>query len=442
MININDAKRVVKRLLLANITTNKKDLAITPLISGKHGIGKSQMIKSIANDLDGICITIEGGTLKEGEITGLPYQYKDESGNIKFRFLPYYAVERIQNEEKRIYELLNKKELSFNNLNGGENLFSLNNLSIDEKIELIKNKTIKPVIIFIDEINRTENTVYKELMNILLTRSVNGYIFPWWVFFVGAMNPSTLNSVYSTNEMDPAQLDRFIKIKVKDNPNEWLKYGKENKFTPAILNFIKDNPNCLSSDSKDLVDEEKPTPSPRGWDMIDTILKSEPLLREFFTEKENAAKIVEKDMKNIVSAKVGTSVSTMFFASLVSQSRAIMAEEIFDDDELLSKNSSIINGLSPAKKLQTCDFMIKYLKENIEFMMLDKKSFEIQKKQLSTFIKLLDSSTKLLFAQNMIVNITDSGLSLIDLLFDVFEKELIAMLDLSDSTRKLIEGNK
>ena len=65
-------------------------------------------------------------------------------------------------------------------------------------------------IIFIDEINRTENTVYKELMNILLTRSVNGYQFPWWVLFVGAMNPSTQNSVYATNEMDPAQLDRFL----------------------------------------------------------------------------------------------------------------------------------------------------------------------------------------------------------------------------------------
>ena len=42
------------------------------------------MIKSIANDLGGVCITIEGGTLKEGEITGLPYQYKDENGNIKY----------------------------------------------------------------------------------------------------------------------------------------------------------------------------------------------------------------------------------------------------------------------------------------------------------------------------------------------------------------------
>ena len=104
MISINEAKRLVKRLLLSNLVSDKKDLALTPLVSGKHGIGKSQMVKSIAADLGGVCITIEGGTLKEGEITGLPYQYKNDAGDIKFRFLPYYAIERIQNEERRLFE--------------------------------------------------------------------------------------------------------------------------------------------------------------------------------------------------------------------------------------------------------------------------------------------------------------------------------------------------
>ena len=92
LITINEAKRLIKRVLLSNVVSDKKDLAITPLISGKHGIGKSQMIKSVADDLGGVCITIEGGTLKEGEITGLPYQYRDDSGTVRFRFLPYYAV--------------------------------------------------------------------------------------------------------------------------------------------------------------------------------------------------------------------------------------------------------------------------------------------------------------------------------------------------------------
>ncbi len=442
MISVNEAKRLIKRTLLANIVSDKPNLALTPLVSGKHGIGKSAMIKSIAEDLGGVCITIEGGTLKEGEITGLPYQYKDENGVTKFRFLPYYAVERIQNEERRIFEDLGGKVSIATELIGDENRYAKNDLTVEERIEAIQNKKIKPVIIFIDEINRTENSVYKELMNILLTRSVNGYQFPWWVLFVGAMNPSTQNSVYATNEMDPAQLDRFLKIKVGDNSNEWLKFGKNSGISPQILQFIKDNPKCLSSNSKELDDEEKPTPSPRGWDMVDTLIKSEPLLRSFFTEKENDPKVVEKDLKALVSAKVGSSVATMFFASLVSQARALMPEEIIADDENLTNCKPSLEKLSAAKKVQTCDLMLDFLKENIEFMMLDLENFEKLKKQLSVLVKTLDSSTRLLFAQNIAAASTEDGNSLIELLFDVFESDLISMLDLSDETRKLIEESK
>ena len=440
MISINEAKRLVKRALLANIVSEKKDLAITPLVSGKHGIGKSQMIKSIAQELGGVCITVEGGTLKEGEITGLPYQYQDESGDTRFRFLPYYAIERIQQEEKRLFLEAGQKE-DTSALGGDENRYALNDLTPEQKLDAIRSGKVKPVIIFIDEINRTENVVYKELMNILLTRSVNGYQFPWWVLFVGAMNPSTQNSIYATNEMDPAQLDRFLKIKVGDNASEWLKFGKSAGLDPQILTFIKENPKCLSSQDKDLNDEEKPTPSPRGWDMVDTLLKSEPLLREFFTDKENDPKVVERDMKNLVSAKLGSSVATMFFASLVSQSRALMPEEIFADDANLSKLGGTISKLSAAKKVQTCDLMLSYLKENIEFMMLDKNRFVIVKQQLSAMVRALDASTRLLFAQNLAATSTDDGNSMIELLFEVFENDLIEMLDLSDSTRALVENS-
>lgn len=441
MISINEAKRLVKRALLANLATDKRDLAITPLVSGRHGIGKSQMVKSIAKELGGVCITIEGGTLKEGEITGLPYQYKDENGQIRFRFLPYYAVERIQAEEKRLFEL-SGRAVTQEMLSGDENRYAMNDLTPQEKISALLSGKVRPVILFIDEINRTENSVYKELMNILLTRSVNGYEFPWWVFFVGAMNPSTQNSVYATNEMDPAQLDRFIKIKVGDNTKEWLSYGKTTGIDPRILSFIKDNPKCLSSQAKDLDDEEKPEPSPRGWDMVDTLLSSEELLRPFFTDKENDPKTVEKDMKNLVAAKLGASVATMFFASIVSKARALMPEEIFADDANLTNTAPVFGQLSAAKKVQTCNLMLDYLKENIEFIMLSKDQFAIIKQQLSKLVQLLDASTRLLFAQNLTNAMTDDGNSLIEMLFDVFEKDLIDMLELSDATRKAIENAK
>ena len=442
MISINTAKRLIKRALLSNIVSQKDNLAITPLISGQHGIGKSQIVQSVARDLGGTCITIEGGTLKEGEITGLPYQYTDADGTVSFRFLPYYAVNRIQREEQRIFESEGRSIAQGAPLEGDENRWAINDLSPEEKIDSLVSKRVRPVIVFIDEINRTENVVYKELMNILLTRSVNGYRFPWWVFFVGAMNPSTQNSVYATNEMDPAQLDRFLKLKVTAKASEWLAYGKAAGISPSILQFIKANPKCLFTNEKNLEDEEKPTPSPRGWDMVDTILGSEPLLRPFFTDKENDPAVVAKDMREIVSAKLGPSVATMYFASLVEQDQPIQPEDVFADDEHLSHCAAILTSLSAVKKVQTCDLMLDYLKENLEFLMLDRRNFAKKKRQLTAFIETLDSSTRLLFAQKLASSTTSDGNSLIELLFDIFSSDLIATLDLSDQIRAHIKASK
>ena len=439
MISVNSAKRLIKRALLANVATSKKDVAITPLISGKHGIGKSAIVKSIADDLGGTVITIEGGALKEGEITGLPYQYENDQGQAQFKFLPYYAVERIQTQEKLLFERSGNAMPPEDALVGSENRYALNDISPEQKIELLLSGTVQPVIVFIDEINRTETTVYKELMNILLTKTVNGYQFPWWVFFVGAMNPSTQNSVYATNEMDPAQLDRFLKLKVTSSAMEWLHYGKSAGISPTILQFIKDNPKCLSENSAELEDEEQPMPSPRGWDMVDTILSSEPLLRPFFTDKENNPKIVEKDMKELVSAKLGGTVAAMYFASTAKKAKPFTAEEVFADDENLSSVAPALEDMPVAKRVQTCDAVLEYLKENVGFMRLDTMGFEKAKHQLAAFMRALDPSTKLLFAQKIAASTTCEGDSIIELLFDVFEQELIDMLDLSDATRRAIQ---
>lgn len=442
MISVNNAARLVKRAILANIATDKENVAITPLISGKHGIGKSAIVKTVAKDLGGTCITIEGGTLKEGEITGLPYQYENTQGEAQFKFLPYYAVERIQEQEKLLFEQAGKTIEENDVLSGTENRYAQNDLAPQEKIDLLFSGKVKPVIIFVDEINRTENTVYKELMNILLTKTVNGYRFPWWVFFVGAMNPSTQNSVYATNEMDPAQLDRFLKLKVTSNTSEWIRYGKKAGISPAILQFIKENPKCLSESAAELDDEEKPTPSPRGWDMVDTILSSEPLLQPFFTAKENSENVVAKDMKELVAAKLGGTVATMYFASLVENVNAFTAEEVFADDEKLSTVAPAMKKMPVAKRVQTCDAVLGFLEENLDFLILDTKGFSKMKQQLSTLISVLDASTKLLFAQKIAAGKTAGGDDLIEVLFDVFEQDLLEMLDLSDATRKAIQGSK
>lgn len=412
MPSIVTVKRLVKRVIVSNLATEKIDLYLTPLISGKHGIGKSQIIKSIAKEIDGICYTIEGGTLKEGEITGIPYQYSDEEGNIHFRFLPYYVIENIQKLEKD-YETSHLK---------------LDNLSSIEKIDAILSKKVKPVIVFIDEINRTDNAVYKELMNILLTRIVNGYKLPWWVFFVAAMNPSNDDSSYQTNEMDPAQLDRFFKISAKENLQEWVTYAKNTEMDSTILEFVKTNGDFLSAPDEGLVDDEEGTPSPRGWDMIDTIVKARNITKPFFSDAEQSQMM--KDIKTLIEVKVGKKIALMYFKFL-SQVQMYLLDEFLSDDDTLS------NFLALKPKLTTAAFAVlinditNYLKNNIVNLKLDTNEFNKMVSKLNCLLKNIDKSTALLFIQNVINEKDINNAVLFPQLKEVFDAELLEMLNVT-----------
>ena len=208
-----------------------------------------------------------------------------------------------------------------------------------------------------------------------------------------------------------------------------------------VLEFIKANPKCLSSDDDSLLDEEVATPSPRGWDMIDTLLKSEPLLRCFFTDAENNEKVVFSDLRKLTIAKVGNAAGTMFFAS-GNFVNPIPPTFLLDDDEKLSKSQPLLKKMSTTKIIQTCDMLVEHLKSNIEYMMLDKIKYEKQLANIQTFLNLLDPSSKIRFVQNVVDEKTDGGSSLFEYLFDIFDEDVLKSVEKSDSVKKFIEGKK
>ena len=418
--------------MLTNLLTNDYNLALTPLLSGKHGIGKSQVAKIIASDINGICITIEGGTLKEGEITGIPYQYRNAKGEVEFKFLPYYVVERIQNAERYLNRELAKEESLQSLLEGSDNKYSCNDLTLDEKIKLISEKKVKPVVLFFDEINRTENAVFRELMNIILTRTVNGYKFPWWVFIIAAMNPSVQNSVYATNEMDPAQLDRFIKIKVREDVDEWINYALDNNFDQTIVQFISNNQKCLSKDEIGLDDDDTPTPSPRGWNMIDLVIKGKDKLDEFFTKEELSKK--DKDIRTIITSKVGAEASAMYYSSLKDNSKLVTAKDIFkfDVDGIEEELQDSIKKQSTAKNSITSKDILLYLVNNLDKYLDDKDILDKINKKLYIYLNLLDNSSKLLFSQNLLGATTKKEVAIFDYIYDIFDEKILDLLEFTN----------
>lgn len=440
MASIKDAIRMCKRIMLTNLLINDYSIAVTPLLSGKHGIGKSQVAKIIAKELGGTVMIIEGGTLKEGEITGIPYQYKNENGDIEFRFLPYYIVQRIQKAEQflcRAEEKANSLEVI---LNGEENKYSMDDLSFEEKVERMQTGQVKPVILFFDEINRTDMPVFRELMNFILTRTVNGYRLPWWVFIIAAMNPSTQTSMYATNEMDPAQLDRFIKIKVHEDAGEWATFAVEHHFERALVEFISTTPGALSIKDKLLEDDEKPTPSPRGWHMVDLILKGYDKLDVFFSGEERCQK--EKDIRAIISAKVGGDASAMFYSSLSDPTRLVLAEDIFCDkaDNISQEVRRRIRQQSTAQNAITARSLITFLKEHTDKIHSDATEMKRIQKKLAIYIGLLDMSSILMFSQSLVNTETPVGTTLYDYFYEVFDDDLLDLLQRNNMNDAIVRG--
>ena len=173
---------------------------------------------------------------------------------------------------------------------GDDNAYKFGSeLSPETKIKLIESGEIKPVVLFIDELNRTEQQTMKELMNIILNKSINGYDLPWFVSVVSAVNPCSQNSTYATNELDDAQLDRFLKIKVDANlegmdwPCSW--YKAQLRCNRRELQLQKQ---IFIKREKGQEDTSEMTPSPRSWEMVSNIytyIKSA-YKTKFFTDEE------------------------------------------------------------------------------------------------------------------------------------------------------------
>lgn len=440
MATINDAARMCKRIMISNLLTNDYSIAVTPLLSGKHGIGKSQVAKKIAKDLGGVCITIEGGTLKEGEITGIPYQCKNEKGETEFRFLPYYAVKRIQDAEKTIETGSEKRYDLKTILEGMENRYGNNTLTYEEKASMIQNGTITPVILFFDEINRTDTAVFRELMNIVLTRTVNGYRFPWWVFIIAAMNPCTSSSMYATNDMDPAQLDRFIKLRVREDVDEWIDYAVTHGVDKSLIEFIANNGKALSDTARELDDDDVPAPSPRGWNMVDLILKSKDKTDDFFTKEELEKK--QQDIRNIIISKVGSEAASMYFSSLNENSKLVLAEDIFlyGVEDIEDDVKKLIKRQSTSRNSITTKSIVKYMTNNIYELSRDASLMQRVKDKLRTYISLLDTSSKILFATSIINVKIGGGGTMYNYVADIFDDRLLDLLERNNLNEMRVTG--
>lgn len=434
--NFTKATRLLKRVILSNLFLPSATQA-TAVLSGSHGQGKTAICNKISTVLGGSTLTVEGGSTKEGEVTGIPVLLDG-----KFQFAKYFQVEKIKTLQKHIYNLARKgfethkvklnddgtttyeldgktytipAKTTFDKIidgadeNGdnGDNMYSFGDeLPGIVKLDLIRSHEIRPIILFIDEMNRTIMQVMKEFMNILLTKVINGYRLPWWVFFVSAINPATQDSRYAVNEFDDAQLDRLLIINFKTTLEEWQDHAIDVGLPPIFIQAV-DYSNFSAKDNNSRNDDAvSPTPSPRSLDVIGFIKGCENEINNsgFFTPEE--IRESENDLAFLIKSKVGDNAGSSIISKMKCADKLINHKDVINgksetiDERLKSKISNSENAIlkilcNDITRALSTEELGKYLFKE------DKESVKIWKnigKQIGEFVSVLTPTMRVLFA--------------------------------------------
>lgn len=265
----------------------------TPLLWGKHGIGKSDIIRDIGEQLgfDKV-IDLRLGQLEVGDLIGMPdREYYCPSCKTSFGTKGDLIFCPVCEDEGR-----GKVAIA------GRTIF----LPPDW---LPQNG--EKYLLFFDEFNRGRLDVQQAAFQIVLDRKIHRHVIPDNCAIICACNPSGGN--YNVEELDEALIDRFINIKFSLRADEWLKWATDHNINENIVDFIMTDNTALGADPIEIPVEIKP--SPRSYEFLSNVITG--LDRNYWSA--TAAMIV------------GETTALQFMASLKTDlDKPVRAKDIFD----------------------------------------------------------------------------------------------------------------
>ena len=230
---------------MSNISVNIQELQqileTTPashniMLVGNHGIGKSEILTEFFKEkgLDVVALFL-GQMADPGDLIGLPCK-NSETG--KTDFMPPYWF------------------------------------PIDGK----------PIVLFLDELNRARPEILQTVMDLALNRKLAGRYLPQGSRIISAVNAG---DQYQLTDLDPALVSRFNIVNFRPTTEEWLLWAKKNGLDTRVVNFIAENAIWLDKtpDAKEGEDTGlDKTPDRRGWKRVSDVIYGRDELKEIDTK--------------------------------------------------------------------------------------------------------------------------------------------------------------
>ena len=238
-----------------NITELKQLLEATPashniMLVGNHGIGKSEILTEFFREKGMPVVALFLGQMADpGDLIGLPT--KDEKTG-KTDFMPPYWF------------------------------------PVDGK----------PIVLFLDELNRARPEILQTVMDLALNRKLAGKLLPEGSRIISAVNAG---DQYQLTDLDPALVSRFNIVNFKPTAEEWLLWARKSGLDPRVIGFIDENRMWLDKDpdQKEGADTGlDKTPDRRAWKRVSDVVA-------------NKAELKEIDSK-IISSIVGPKAASAF----------------------------------------------------------------------------------------------------------------------------------
>lgn len=182
-----EVRKFVEHIIQTNIEAEKNNNKKSPIcIWGTHGIGKTEMVQQITNDLEYQWSYIAPAQFEEmGDLVGMP---SIEEGRTKFSSPDWVPTEE------------------------------------------------GPGILLIDDVNRADDRILRGIMQLLQNYElVSWKLPPLWQIVLTA-NPD--GGDYSVTPMDNAMLTRMMHITMKFDPKAWAVWAEKAGVDSRCINFV------------------------------------------------------------------------------------------------------------------------------------------------------------------------------------------------------------
>lgn len=219
-------KKTIKHVHRCNLQSDKDMRHPVPLVLGRQGVGKSAIIKKVAEELeentdDSFSFIKLQGSMLEHPADILGYPETDEEG--KTKHLPHEWFHETQEYDQGI--------------------------------------------LFIDEFLRTAPPAQNALYDLILWGELGQYKLSENWSILCASNPPT--SEYHVEDMDPALIDRFLVFPFKGNRRDWMNWAKEEDIDDDIVGYYQQHNELVTLQEPEIPFEI--TPTHRSLEMLDIL---------------------------------------------------------------------------------------------------------------------------------------------------------------------------